>query len=292
MFKKAFWPFLSLLFLAPAICLAHQPRLVNSDYIQINNPEISQAFYGELKGGPVEYAIDSPKDFRLYVGLLVPDIIGANKNISMEIYKDNDLLAAFDGSVSDWQPFYEKFAQDNYWWGPEYSAHDSQKELGIKGNPVGPGKYKVKIFSPENSGKYSLAIGDTDIFKAGDMVNALFLVPRIKAQFFDYSPFKMLSSTLVWSYLIILYLSAFAFGLLYRWLIRKLAKTKKYKVRRNIGKADRSVRLGLAIGFLILAMFISWNPIIIFISGFCLFESIFSWCGLYAALGKNTCPLN
>jgi hypothetical protein len=58
MIKKAFWPFLSLLFLAPAICSAHQPRLADSNYIQVVNPEISQAFYGELKGGPTEYIID------------------------------------------------------------------------------------------------------------------------------------------------------------------------------------------------------------------------------------------
>lgn len=292
MIKKAFWLFLFVLFLAPVICLAHQPRLVTSNIIQVTNPEISQAFYGELKGEPTEYIIDSVKDFRLYVGLLVPDIIGANKDISMEIYKGNDLLATFDGAASDWQPFYEKFAQDNYFWGPEYSDPNSQKESGIKGNPVGPGEYRVKVFSPENKGKYSLAIGDTDIFKIGDMVNALFIVPKIKAQFFGYSPFKMLGSVFIWIYLIILYLAAFIFGLLYRLAIRKLAKAKKYKVNHNIGKADKLIRLDLAISLFVLAMFTYWNPVIVFASGFCLFESIFSWCGLYAALGNNTCPLN
>jgi hypothetical protein len=31
--------------------------------------------------------------------------------------------------------------------------------------------------------------------------------------------------------------------------------------------------------------------ILIFFSGFALFEALFSWCGFYAALGKSTCPI-
>ena len=32
----------------------------------------------------------------------------------------------------------------------------------------------------------------------------------------------------------------------------------------------------------------TWNPILIFFSGFAFFETIFSWSGFYVALGKNT----
>jgi len=35
----------------------------------------------------------------------------------------------------------------------------------------------------------------------------------------------------------------------------------------------------------------TWSPILIFFSGFAFFEAIFSWCGFYAAMGKNTCPV-
>lgn len=32
-------------------------------------------------------------------------------------------------------------------------------------------------------------------------------------------------------------------------------------------------------------------PKTIFFSGFAFFEAIFSWCGFYATIGKNTCPV-
>ena len=41
----------------------------------------------------------------------------------------------------------------------------------------------------------------------------------------------------------------------------------------------------------LLAITTTWSPILIFFSGFALFEAIFSWCGFYAAMGKNTCPV-
>jgi Na+-transporting NADH:ubiquinone oxidoreductase subunit NqrB len=49
--------------------------------------------------------------------------------------------------------------------------------------------------------------------------------------------------------------------------------------------------VGIGIALLVWAITTSWNPLLIFFSGFLFFEALFSWCGLYAALGKNTCPL-
>jgi len=37
--------------------------------VEVKNPEISQAFYGELKGRSAEFRIQSGTDFRLYVGV-------------------------------------------------------------------------------------------------------------------------------------------------------------------------------------------------------------------------------
>jgi len=42
----------------------------------------------------------------------------------------------------------------------------------------------------------------------------------------------------------------------------------------------------------VVGIWLIFNPLLIFISGFCTFETIFSWCGFYAAIGKNSCPLN
>jgi hypothetical protein len=62
-------------------------------------------------------------------------------------------------------------------------------------------------------------------------------------------------------------------------------------MKKNINKKDRLVRLALGVFFLILAMLTNWNPILLLISGFCIFESVFSWCLWNQIIGKNTCPV-
>jgi hypothetical protein len=72
--------------------------------------------------------------------------------------------------------------------------------------------------------------------------------------------------------------------------LKKFAKGSVRGVHKNIGKKDRIIRLAIWIGLLLWAITTSWNPWLIFFSGFALFEALFSWCGFYAAIGKNTCP--
>lgn len=86
---------------------------------------------------------------------------------------------------------------------------------------------------------------------------------------------------------------AFLYRLIFKFIISRLKGTRKavpHTKHRNLGLRDRLVRLGIAIGFVALAAATSWNPILLLGAGFSLFESIFSWCALYALLGKNTCP--
>ncbi|MCX5653081.1 MAG: hypothetical protein NTY65_00300 [Planctomycetota bacterium] len=123
--------------LVPKTVLAHQPRIVESGPADICQPEVSQAFYGELTGAPVEYRIQSAEAFRLYVGILVPDVPEARKDISVEIFRitpnGNEAVVLLDGKAFEWTPFFEEFAQDNYFWGPEYKAEDSQKGVELRG---------------------------------------------------------------------------------------------------------------------------------------------------------------
>ncbi|MDP1688559.1 MAG: DUF2892 domain-containing protein [bacterium] len=92
-----------------------------------------------------------------------------------------------------------------------------------------------------------------------------------------------------WEYLVSIYIAAFVFGFLYRSILKKFANHSVRGLNNNIGKSDRLLRLVLGIGLLIWAITTTWSPIALFFSGFCFFEAIFSWCGFYAALGKNTC---
>lgn len=63
---------------------------------------------------------------------------------------------------------------------------------------------------------------------------------------------------------------------------------------KNIGKIDRIVRLILGI-LLFLSISVVDNQIaqwfLFVLSLACLFQAIVGWCGLYALLGKNTCPV-
>jgi hypothetical protein len=88
-----------------------------------------------------------------------------------------------------------------------------------------------------------------------------------------------------------MYVLAFIVGFLYRAILKKFATHSPRGVAKNIGKPDRLLRAVIGLALLLWAITTSWSPILLFFSGFCLFEAIFSWCGFYAAIGKNTCPL-
>jgi hypothetical protein len=162
------------------LIFAHQPRLVENKIttvknpIIVQNPEISQAFYGELKGEPDYYKIDSDKEFYLYLSLVVPDVQGARKDFSVDI-KFKDTLIVLDAKSAKWDIFFEKFAGDNYFNGPEF---DKKVEAG---------SYLIKVYNPDNQGKYSLAIGKIEAFPPKEAFHAVVSLPKLKS-FFQKSP--------------------------------------------------------------------------------------------------------
>jgi hypothetical protein len=89
----------------------------------------------------------------------------------------------------------------------------------------------------------------------------------------------------------VLLILGFLFGFVYRAVLKKFAKNSPHGISKNIGKPDRLLRFAIGVVLFLFAVAASWNPFLIFFSGFCFFEAIFSWCGLYAAMGKNTCPI-
>lgn len=278
--KKALVSFLLLFFLTPSFVLAHQPVISESRLIQVTDPEISKAYYGELKGEPDVYVIEATESFNLYVNVLVPDIAGQKKDVSAIVLKDSAKIALLDASGFEWKQFYEPFGVDTYWMGPEYKT----RALA--------GKYEVRVWSTNNDSKYSLAIGEIESFNFKESLNALKIIPQLKKDFFNESPINFILSPFGWGLIIIMYILAFIFGFIYRAILKKFTKGTTRGVHKNIGKPDRLIRLALWLGLLIWAITTSWSPILLFFSGFTLFEAIFSWCGFYAAIGKNTCPIN
>ena len=146
---------------------AHQPRYIfNQDNISVENPEISQAFYGRLEGSPNYYMINSDKEFELYLNILTSDLNDSRKDFIIEIMPINVTL---DGRDFNWTFFHEEYAGDNYLSGPEFEEN------------VSAGEYVVKVSNLDNLGRYSLAIGKIEKFSIKDI---LALLP-IKKNFFD-----------------------------------------------------------------------------------------------------------
>ncbi len=162
--------------------VSHLPRIVEYEQIiNIKDPEISQAFYAELKGSPTKYEIHSDIDFLLYVNLLVPDLASNRTDfvaIGMKVSHDGSTEDIFilDGKDHYWEEFFEPFAGDNYLMGPEY-----EKE-------VPPGLYRIEISNSDNMGKYVLSIGKKEVFTFGEIINTIKVLPVLKKDFFEKSP--------------------------------------------------------------------------------------------------------
>lgn len=158
---------------------AHQPRLVGTQTdIIVDLPEISKAYYGSLAGEPAVYRIEATEPFRLYVNVLVPDIAGIDKDVSAQIRQQGTVIANLTAADHNWQPFFEPFAGDAYFRGPEFTAAQE------------PGIYEIEVYSPDNRGKYVLAVGDKEAFPFWELVGTYAVLPRLKSEFFGKSPFS------------------------------------------------------------------------------------------------------
>jgi len=196
-----------------ATVFAHQPNIVNysgtkDSPIIIDHPEISKAYYGELVGEPSLYELSSSDEFNLYVNVLSPDIKEASKDYSVSIYKDGNLFKTLDGLDYEWESFYEHFAGDNYFKGPELDYAKAPSGL-----------YEIVISSPDNNGKYVLAVGKIEKFGIMDTIRTIFTLPNLKSSFFEKSILTSYSNYI--GIFILLFFTLFS-GLIY--LIFKIVK--------------------------------------------------------------------
>ena len=274
--------FIALFVFVPVFAFAHQPRITKDLITTVSAPEISKAYYAKLEGDSQMYRIDAVEPFELYVNLLVPKIEGQSKNVYAIIIKDNKMnepLVFLDGAHFEWTKFFEPYGVDSYLKGPEYKVRAEA------------GRYDIYVWSEKNDSKYSLAIGEKEAFSLGEIINAVNLIPKIKKDFFNESPISFILSPFGIGYILVMFILAFIFGFIYRLILRRSKKNSVKKVGKNLGKRDRIIRAILGAILLILAITTIWNPVVLFFSGFCFFESIFSWCAIYSAIGKNTCPV-
>jgi len=195
-----------LLFLGIGFCgtaWAHQPRLITGDeVVTIENPEVSQAFYGELTGEPAYYQIVSTEPFNLYAGILVPDVPGIDKDVSVEItyepldhshtdengdHEHEGAGIVLDGTDFEWEHYWEEFAGDWYYTGPEYRSNPDEIDALPQGVTSEPGIYTFKVYSPDNEGKYVLVVGPKEEFTFNEIVKTYRDLPALK-KYFEKSP--------------------------------------------------------------------------------------------------------
>jgi len=204
--KKIFFILFAAILLGTAFGVsAHMPRLIYSEPgdAQINSPEISQAFYDELKGQPRDYFINSEKDFVLYLNLLVPEIANPEGRYSANVILINKnqekILYTIDGNSVKWEEFYEPFGRDYYLKGPELDKN------------LPAGKYKIEVFSKDNLGKYVLAVGKQEVFPLPESLNVFWQLPLLKMDFFKtsvlqffFTPFGIAGISVIFGAIIIL----------------------------------------------------------------------------------------
>jgi dipeptidase E len=147
--------------------------------IKVSNPEISQGFFDELKGKPRDYIINSVKDFDLYVNILVPLSTNQEARYNFNILDSNNSVVFSTNSLTaDWQQYYDSFARDYYFKGPEFTK------------TLPAGKYKIEVSSSDNKdnkGKYVLFIGKSEKYTLGFILNSLWQLPLLKILFFKTS---------------------------------------------------------------------------------------------------------
>jgi hypothetical protein len=213
--KKQFCVSLIFFLVFSASVLAHQPRIVVEDVTVIRNPEISQAFYGELRGQHDHYNIIEEEGFDLYVSILVPDIPGIGKDVSVAIEPidevDNNFIYFLNGTDFQWERYYEEFGGDYYYQGPD---------IKVKAEPGG---YDIHVMSTDNLGKYVLVVGQIESFPIDEFVNTIVTLPELKQEFFE-KPWYTAYFNLIGVFLLVMALVLIAVLYIVYRLIRKFRK--------------------------------------------------------------------
>ncbi len=151
---------------------AHQPIVPRAtSSIDVTDPTISKAYYAELKGQPDTYHIASDASFPLYLNVLVPAISGVTEDYTLTIVKDGQPWAVVLPGAEAWTAFDEPFGGDRYLMGPEYRQE------------VPSGHYDVVVSSPDNAGKYVLAVGEVESFSMSEILRTMTTMVAVKHYF-------------------------------------------------------------------------------------------------------------
>lgn len=186
MYKFLF--FLILVF--PVALFAHKPFVVEfaayKDIYPVSEPEVSQAFYGNLTGFPHRYEFTLNENQPVFMQVLVPDIEGVENNRSGVLVRKKDdgtvtIVGRMNASDASWETVYEPFGGDSYRDGATYESE------------LPAGDYLVEISTAENLGKYVFVIGELEDFSDLGYFGTLGRIYEVK-RFFDKPPIAVFQS--------------------------------------------------------------------------------------------------
>jgi hypothetical protein len=198
---------------------AHQPRFIVGEQNSVSNPilveqpEVSKAYYGKIEKSDQYYRVPSSKEFNLYLSLQIPDLPNQSKNVALELVDNSGTqFVRLDGSHHIWSKFHESFGNADYLAGPSSQIF------------LPPGVYQIKISGEENT-KYVLVVGQKEEFPPSEILNALYLVPKINIEFFGMNVFQSMLN--VFGFMIIGIIAVIGFVCLI--VIRRVRRKAKSK---------------------------------------------------------------
>jgi hypothetical protein len=207
--------FVLALLLVAGSASAHQPRLIYGDnapagHVQITSPDISQAFYGELVGQPQVFELHLSSPLKFYWTILVPDLLGAREDFKVDLFslQSSTTISRLDSGGQFWAKFYEEYAGDNYFKGPEETRD------------LPAGDYLITVTNGGNQGKYVLAVGQTESFTPAGMWQTFWAMPSLQQDFFGKSFWQIYNNKVGQYAGVFLLIGLFLLWLLAWWLGR------------------------------------------------------------------------
>lgn len=209
---------LFLAYIVSASCaFAYVPNLVTQetlhDITTVYDPELSQAFIGQLNDQPHTYEISAEEPFSLFVQLRIPDIDSSKNNVSGIIIKEQKR-----GRVEEVTRF---LAKDAAWSVKDDSlSGDTYREGASFERSLDAGVYRIEVSTPDNIEKYILMIGTREEMTIGyfELISRLMDMKK----FAEKSRFFIIESPYVyWPLVVLVSLTSLA------WFVRNRMKVAR-----------------------------------------------------------------
>lgn len=170
-----------------------QPTLHDIETIQ--DPRVTQLFFGELIGAPHTYEISASEPFTLSLELRTPRTASSTGTISSIVVKVPgrgrvEEVTRLVGRDASWEEHRDEMTKDVYLRGATYHGD------------LGPGTYHIEVHTPDNMEKYMLKVGTEDEMIIG-YVELLSRLRSVK-HFYGTSPLWLVATPYVYVPLLML----------------------------------------------------------------------------------------